>query len=227
MFGWGSIGYMCKQLSRSILFSFRCASSCLGRASSCLGRFLFMFGWGRGWLRLRRKLLIMICWSPTHPQTSDTHVPSLGREVTVCFSPMFTSKRLTRMHYSRMRTARSLLWGVSLTDPPGQTPPPGHPLLYRSPWTETPHPGQGPPLVMWPVVHAGTETSLPPPCRQNSWHTLVKTLPCRDFVAGGKNYTWMIFVIFVPTSGVKKMSTRNYFSYKYLICKTNRVLFAA
>ena len=26
-----------------------------------------------------------------------------------------------------------------------------------------------------------------PPCGQNSWHTLVKTLPCLNFVAGGKN----------------------------------------
>ena len=29
--------------------------------------------------------------------------------------------------------------------------------------------------------------SQAPPCRQNSWHTLLKTLPCRNFVADGKN----------------------------------------
>ena len=29
----------------------------------------------------------------------------------------------------------------------------------------------------------------PPPCGQNSWHTLLKILPCPNFVAGGKNRT--------------------------------------
>ena len=57
----------------------------------------------------------------------------------------------TRMHSSRMRTARSLRYGslcprgVSLTE----TPPP---LGQKPP---------GDPLVMWPVVHTGTETPLP------------------------------------------------------------------
>ena len=52
-------------------------------------------------------------------------------------------------------------------DPPGQRPP-----RQRSPWTETP-PDKDPagkrtpldrdnPQVMWPVVHAGTETPPPP-----------------------------------------------------------------
>ena len=27
---------------------------------------------------------------------------------------------------------------------------------------------------------------MPPPCEQNSWHTLLKILPCPNFVAGGK-----------------------------------------
>ena len=73
-----------------------------------------------------------------------------------------------------------------------QTPPGQNPLTetprQRPPWTDTPWtetPDRAPPSVMWPVVLAGTET----PCGQNSWHTLLKTLPCRNFVAGGNNYT--------------------------------------
>ena len=35
---------------------------------------------------------------------------------------------------------------------------------------------------------------IPPPhCEQNSWHTLLKILPCRNFVAGGNN-TFEVFV---------------------------------
>ena len=73
-----------------------------------------------------------------------------------------------------MRTARSLPYrGISLTetlpdrDPPGQRNPP---------WTETP-PSHVTCGGCWDRDRHG----------QNSWHTLVKTLPCRNFVAGGNN----------------------------------------
>ena len=89
---------------------------------------------------------------------------------------------MTRMHSSRMRTAcllpykggGSLSGGVlypgglclkpSWTDTP-QTETPGQ----RPPWTEFPLDGD--PQVMWPLMHAGTET--PPVDRQIP----VKTLP--------------------------------------------------
>ena len=99
-----------------------------------------------------------------------------------------------------MRTARSLLYrgvsargGLPNRDPPRQRTHPGQrpPTLDRDcPWIEN-HPAQRPlpldrdPPVMWSVVHAGTKTPLPH--GQNSWHTLVKTLPCRNFVADGNN----------------------------------------
>ena len=74
----------------------------------------------------------------------------------------------TRMHSSRMRTARSLPYGgglcsrgFSLTEiPPGQRPPRQRPLGQRPPWTETPldrdrpgqrPPGQRPPLDIDPL----------------------------------------------------------------------------
>ena len=43
-------------------------------------------------------------------------------------------------------------------------------------------PGGGYPSMQW----------VRPPREQNSWHTLVKILPCPNFVAGGKNtlYLW-------------------------------------
>ena len=33
---------------------------------------------------------------------------------------------------------------------------------------------------------------MPPHCGQNSWHTLVKTLPCRNFGAGSKNCSFSV-----------------------------------
>ena len=60
-----------------------------------------------------------------------------------------------------MRTARLLPYGgISLTE---------------TPRTETSLPGQETPLVMWPVMHAGTETLPAPPVDRQ---TPVKTLPC-------------------------------------------------
>ena len=53
-------------------------------------------------------------------------------------------------------------------------------------------------------VHAGTHPQglfldtpkvwawrLPLPCGQNSWHTLLKILPCPNFVADGNNLLWI------------------------------------
>ena len=101
----------------------------------------------------------------------------------------------TRMHSSRMRTARSLpYWGVSLGP-------------YRDPrWTETlpdrpPRPcdprqtpaGQRPPGhvtcgACWdrdPPEQNDWQT--PVKILQNDWQTPVKILPCRNVVAGGNN----------------------------------------
>ena len=108
----------------------------------------------------------------------------------------------TRMHSSRMRTARSLPYWGGLPralqrppldrDPAGQTPP-GHVTLDR-PLPDRDPAGQTPPPVMWPVVHAGTETppeqndwQTPVKILQNDWQTPVKILPCRNVVAGGNN----------------------------------------
>ena len=47
-----------------------------------------------------------------------------------------------------------------------------------------------PPITHAPTrhtCHAWPPAMYTPPRGQNSWHTLVKTLPCRNFVAGGKN----------------------------------------
>ena len=43
-----------------------------------------------------------------------------------------------------------------------------------------------------PACPSGHPSPLPctPPRGQNYWHTLVKTLPCRNFVAGGNNWFW-------------------------------------
>ena len=54
-----------------------------------------------------------------------------------------------------------------------------------------------PPLCMPPTTHTPCHACTPPcmppchacphPCGQNSGHTLVKILPCRNFVAGSNN----------------------------------------
>ena len=56
-----------------------------------------------------------------------------------------------------------------------------------------------PPATHAPLPHTPPATHAPlpcwhacPPCGQNSWHTLVKTLPCLNFVAGGKKIVWDI-----------------------------------
>ena len=98
---------------------------------------------------------------------------------------------------ARYRTGGLCPVGLPNWDPPGQRPPSWTetPLLDRDPppgqrppsWTETlPRqrpPGQRPPQVMWPVVHAGTET---PPVNRMTHACENITLPQTSF-AGGKN----------------------------------------
>ena len=103
----------------------------------------------------------------------------------------------TRMHSSRMRTAGSSSHpgGLHQSPTPGadtllgagtpreqlppdqipleQTPPgAGNPPRSRHPPEQAPPPDQAPPRSK-PPLGPGT-----PPCRQNSWHTLLKILPC-------------------------------------------------
>ena len=135
---------------------------------------------------------------------------------------------MTRMHSSRMRTARSLTVSRSICHacPPAMhTPqpcmPPGHacpsaihapeamhtPCHACPPATHTPGHACPPTMHASPAVHAPLPCTspamrtpcwhtpshahpcrhacpLPPPCGQNSWHTLLKILPCPNSFAG-------------------------------------------
>ena len=62
-------------------------------------------------------------------------------------------KKLSSSIFFILILIRNTVWGISLTEtPPGQRPPRQIP-----PSVQRPPSGQKP-LVMWPVVHAGTET---------------------------------------------------------------------
>ena len=50
-----------------------------------------------------------------------------------------------------------------------------------------------PPPHTPPAMHAPPRLHMPPPCGQNSWHTLLKILPCPNFVAGGNKHCVTIF----------------------------------
>ena len=72
-------------------------------------------------------------------------------------------------------------------------------------WAWRPPPGQTPQL---PPLGVGLETckacwDTPPPREQNSWHTLLKILPCPNFVAGGNKYVlfccWWYSSLFTDT----------------------------
>ena len=78
---------------------------------------------------------------------------------------------------------------------PHTCPPAMHAPCHAGPTT-------CPPAMQAPVTHACSPAThtLPyhahippchacPPCEQNSWHMLVKTLPCHNFVVGGKKIT--------------------------------------
>ena len=122
------------------------------------------------------------------------------------------------MHPSRMRTARSLTVSRNIchTSQPCHAcplpcmPPAMHPLACTTPChtcpplpcmpptMQIPH-HACPPATYPPAVHIPLPCmpSLPhitpprhacPPCGQNSWHMLLKILPCPNFVAGGNYY---------------------------------------
>ena len=105
-------------------------------------------------------------------------IPNWGNRKRLLFekkNQSLSNKRIsqTRMHSSRIRTARSSsrLGGSPPGTPPEQPPPgPGNP-----PGPGTP-PDQAPPRTRHPPDQAPPRTR--PPCEQNSWHTLVKILPC-------------------------------------------------
>ena len=118
----------------------------------------------------------------------------------------------TRMHSSRMCTAHSLTVSHSIFHPcpppamhapchacppathvppamhtPCHTCPPCHacphhawPPAMHTPFLACPLPHMPPCHACPPAMHAL------PHCGQNSWHTLLKILPCPNFVAGGK-----------------------------------------
>ena len=62
-------------------------------------------------------------------------------------------------------------------------------LLLARVWSRGAGGGSGPGGVF---QHAMGQTA--PPCEQNSWHTLLKILPCPNFVAGG-NKTFRVFLL--------------------------------
>ena len=82
---------------------------------------------------------------------------------------------------------RSPRWGPG--DPPGQTPqPPPWVWAWRPPIPgQTPQlpPGFRPGDPTWPdpsTFPLGVSLETPPPCEQNSCHTLLKILPCPNIV---------------------------------------------
>ena len=85
----------------------------------------------------------------------------------------FETMTPTRMHSSRMRSARLLTVSRS-SQVGGEVGASAQPPGCRPPHPEADPPGQSP-LVMWPVMHVGKPT--PPSLAQNDWQTLPKTLP--------------------------------------------------
>ena len=76
--------------------------------------------------------------------------------------------------------------GVGLETSPGvdlENPPPSQ-TSQPSPWVWAWRPPPARPLNLPPP---GCGPGDLPPCEQNSWHTLLKILPCPNFVAGGNN----------------------------------------
>ena len=96
-------------------------------------------------------------------------------------------QQLTRLHSSRMRTARLLTISPSMLCSGG-----------------VPASGGG------VSQHALRQTT---PCGQNSWHTLLKILPCLNFVAGGNEFSEsfrgssIIVCIFTACSSASKTFT--------------------
>ena len=126
----------------------------------------------------------------------------------------------TRMHSSSMRTARS--WTVSRSVchicPPCHTclfchachpamhahlphmPPTMHTPYHAYPLPHMPPAMHAPPAMHVPC-HACPLPCTPPPV--NSWHTLLKILPCPNFVAGGKYHIHLRTQQTIPTNAHK------------------------
>ena len=85
----------------------------------------------------------------------------------------------TRKHSSRMRTVLS----AAVAGRGGSMYPSMH-------WAGGCVPRRG--------VSAGGACQAPPPCEQNDWQTSVKTLPCRNYVADGKNIGIMVKQFIAP-----------------------------
>ena len=127
-----------------------------------------------------------------HP-LADTAVDSThhaGMHSCLSFSCSFWQKPCqTRMHSSRMHTAhRNCHFSCHTHPQPPCMPPTTHaPLPCMPPYHACPHHAW--PHMPPPTMHA--PSPLPPtmhtPHGQNSWHTLVKILPCRNFFGGGDN----------------------------------------
>ena len=112
---------------------------------------------------------------------------------------------LTRMHSSNMCTTRSLTichtcpMPATHAAPAMHAPPPRHtqsPAMYAPPHPSpchacplphTPPTTHAPPTTHPSSHHAHTLHHPCPSCGQNSWHALLKILPCPNFVAGGNN----------------------------------------
>ena len=76
-------------------------------------------------------------------------------------------------------------------DPPDRGPAGQRPLGQRPPWTETPSQTEIPPRQRSPQRETPWTCDLwcmlgQKPPLWTEWHTDVKTLPCRNFVVGGK-----------------------------------------
>ena len=122
--------------------------------------------------------------------TNDVHVYLMLYQTKYCTE--------TRMHSSRMRTVRSLPYrGLPNRDPPGQRPPQNRPPRKWPPGQRSPPPRQRPPPGQRPPTWTETpQTPLGHVTCGACWdrdpsptesQTGVKTLPCRNFVAGGNN----------------------------------------
>ena len=116
----------------------------------------------RGFQRLEKEssfvtLWWVIIWYFTFERTEDLH--------------------LTRMHSSRMRTACLLPISPSMHCSQGGLPAGGVPA--REWYLPRGVPAWG--CTCWGYLPRYS------PCEQNSWHTLLKILPCPNFVAGGNN----------------------------------------